>query len=182
QWPWHAALYSSKGIQLIYTCGGTLITAQHVVTAAHCVTRPQTKIAINPDNLLVYLVQDRDVSEIFVHPEYNYSVYFNDIAVLKLARPVELTNFVQPCCLWDEDTDIENLIDKQGTSVCNGDSGGGMVFPKKGTSGQNTVWQIRGLVSVAVALQERGICDTSEYIVFTDVAKHIHWIRQVLAK
>lgn len=68
-----------------------------------------------------------------------------------------------------------------GTSVCNGDSGGGMVLPRGGTSGSNTVWQIRGLVSVGVAIQGKIKCDTSQYVVFTDVAKHLDWIQEILS-
>lgn len=41
------------------------------------------------------------VSDIVVHPEYNHSVYINDIAVLKLLKLVTVTNFVRPCCLWE---------------------------------------------------------------------------------
>ena len=55
-----------------------------------------------------------------------------------------------------------------------------MVFPRSGTNGQNTVWQIRGIVSVGVALQGQGVCDPKHYIVFTDVAKHVDWIKQVM--
>ncbi|KAG5885426.1 hypothetical protein JTB14_036073 [Gonioctena quinquepunctata] len=247
QWPWHAALYHSKGIQLVYICGGTLISTQHVITAAHCVTKAHSSKVVESESILVYLgkynlvtfgpeVQDRDVSDIFVHPQYNHSVYFNDIAILKLSSPVDITNFVRTCCVWDEATDLENIISRQGTvvgwgfdenkklsnklmqaempvvstvtciysnrdffsqftfeknycagfrngtSVCNGDSGGGMVFPKRGSRGQSTVWQLRGVVSVGVALQGQGVCDTSQYIVFTDVAKHLSWIQRTLLK
>jgi secreted trypsin-like serine protease len=57
------------------------------------------------------------------------------------------------------------------TSVCNGDSGGGMVFKN------NNKWFLRGLVSVSVALQNKLRCDPNEYAVFTDVAKFLPWIR-----
>lgn len=56
-----------------------------------------------------------------------------------------------------------------------------MVFPKKGTSGRNTIWQIRGIISVGVAFQGKILCDTSQYVVFTDVAKHSDWIQTILS-
>lgn len=66
-----------------------------------------------------------------------------------------------------------------GSAACNGDSGGGMVFEKPGTSGVNTVWRLRGIVSVGVALQGQ-FCDTNQYIIFTDAAKYLGWIRRVM--
>lgn len=61
--------------------------------------------------------------------------------------------------------------------MCNGDSGGGMFFPKTKRNGEVLSWHLRGLVSVGVALQGKTSCDPSHYIVFTDVAKHLDWIR-----
>lgn len=66
--------------------------------------------------------------------------------------------------------------------MCNGDSGGGLVFPKPGSSAQNPVWQLRGLVSVGVALQGLGSCDTTNYAIFTDVAKYTSWIRDIIKR
>ncbi|XP_026313565.1 serine protease gd-like [Hyposmocoma kahamanoa] len=61
---------------------------------------------------------------------------------------------------------------RDGTSVCNGDSGGGMVFNK-----QNR-WYLRGLVSLSVARQNEYRCDPTHYVVFTDLAKFLPWIKQ----
>ncbi|KAJ2940313.1 hypothetical protein O0L34_g11897 [Tuta absoluta] len=61
---------------------------------------------------------------------------------------------------------------RDGTSVCNGDSGGGMVF-----NIQNT-WYLRGLVSLSVARQNEYRCDPTHYVVFTDLAKFLPWIQQ----
>lgn len=55
QYPWHVALYHSQGIQLTYICGGSLISEDYVVTAAHCVTNPSTGKANSPQNFLLYL-------------------------------------------------------------------------------------------------------------------------------
>lgn len=66
-----------------------------------------------------------------------------------------------------------------GTTVCNGDAGGGMVFlrqsPKKPN---NAVWQLRGLTSIGTFFQNLLSCDVTRYAVFTDVAKYLDWIRK----
>lgn len=60
---------------------------------------------------------------------------------------------------------------RDGTSVCNGDSGGGMVFYMGGS------WYLRGLVSLSVARQNEFRCDPTHYVVFTDLAKILPWIK-----
>lgn len=64
--------------------------------------------------------------------------------------------------------------------MCNGDSGGGLIFPKSGSTSENVVWQLRGLVTISVALQNRFKCDASHYVVFTDIAKFLDWIKRVM--
>ncbi|XP_047539159.1 chymotrypsin-like elastase family member 2A [Vanessa atalanta] len=72
-----------------------------------------------------------------------------------------------------------------GTSACNGDSGGGfLVFvrdSKTPTSHYLTpdipgAWYVKGIVSVSLARQDDSICDPKAYTVFTDVAKYRDWI------
>lgn len=60
----------------------------------------------------------------------------------------------------------------QGTSVCDGDSGGGMFFYRDGH------YYIRGITSVAVTLKQSSIrqCDPSQYFIFTDIAYFYDWI------
>ncbi|CAK1541815.1 unnamed protein product [Leptosia nina] len=64
---------------------------------------------------------------------------------------------------------------RDGTSVCNGDSGGGMVFKMQGT------WYLRGLVSLSVAKHNEYRCDTSHYVIFTDLAKFLPWIKDQIS-
>ncbi|CAH0595236.1 unnamed protein product [Chrysodeixis includens] len=61
---------------------------------------------------------------------------------------------------------------RKSVSVCNGDSGGGMVF----NSGRT--WYLRGLVSLSVARQNEYRCDPTHYVIFTDLAKFLPWIKQ----
>ncbi|GJQ80664.1 hypothetical protein Trydic_g9248 [Trypoxylus dichotomus] len=68
-----------------------------------------------------------------------------------------------------------------GTSVCNGDSGDGLVFPKNTGDASKQAYQLRGLVSVSVALQNESKCDPSHYVVFTDVAKYLDFIKEAMA-
>ncbi|XP_063368860.1 serine proteinase stubble-like isoform X1 [Cydia amplana] len=61
---------------------------------------------------------------------------------------------------------------RKSSSVCNGDSGGGMVFLMRNS------WYLRGLVSLSVARHNEYRCDPTHYVVFTDLAKFLPWIQQ----
>lgn len=60
-----------------------------------------------------------------------------------------------------------------GSSPCNGDSGGGMFFELDGT------WYIRGIVSLSPIkkIENENECDPDHYILYTDVAQFIDWIK-----
>ncbi|XP_049298153.1 uncharacterized protein LOC125771510 isoform X4 [Anopheles funestus] len=62
----------------------------------------------------------------------------------------------------------------EGVSACNGDSGGGLFLEIDGK------WFVRGIVSFIPTHRKTGLCDTSKYTVFTDVAKYMEWIEQYI--
>jgi len=65
-----------------------------------------------------------------------------------------------------------------GSSVCDGDSGGGLVF-------KNELWYLRGIVSVSLGtIQDGGNthCDNNLYSLYTDISRHISWIQDVITK
>ncbi|XP_049299922.1 polyserase-2-like isoform X2 [Anopheles funestus] len=59
---------------------------------------------------------------------------------------------------------------KNGTGVCNGDSGGGMFFQF-----QNR-WYLKGVVSFSNTIDSSGLCNLKQYIGFTDAAQYIDWL------
>lgn len=54
-----------------------------------------------------------------------------------------------------------------------------MVFPKKEANGQ-MVWHIRGIASLSLVPEILETCETSNYNIFTDVAKFTQWIQDVI--
>uniref|UniRef100_A0A182UBY2 Peptidase S1 domain-containing protein n=1 Tax=Anopheles melas TaxID=34690 RepID=A0A182UBY2_9DIPT len=63
---------------------------------------------------------------------------------------------------------------QKGVSACNGDSGGGMFFEVGGK------WFVRGLVSFTPLRGNATLCDPLKYTAYTDVAKHLEWIKQYI--
>ena len=91
------------------SCGGALVSDRHVVTAAHCLSHVRQpadlKVAIGFTSLAV---NDKatsfvlDVTTMKQHPNFGEGTSMsNDIAVLELQRPVDLTAHpnIKPICL-----------------------------------------------------------------------------------
>jgi secreted trypsin-like serine protease/subtilisin-like proprotein convertase family protein len=97
EWPWQVALINAGGHPYDdQYCGGSLISADWVVTAAHCAEGEEADdiqvlagihnlVAADPGFVRL------DVAEIIIHPDYGVAnQYDSDIALLRLATPAPL--------------------------------------------------------------------------------------------
>ncbi|XP_041457520.1 trypsin-like [Lytechinus variegatus] len=102
-WPWQVALFQ-KGE---FICGGSLIDPLWVLTAAHCMPGVYT-LRVGSVNITGTndATQERNAQRIFVHPNYNFIDFDNDLALLKVEVPFTLfDDKVNTVCLPTNETD-----------------------------------------------------------------------------
>ncbi|XP_058457821.1 transmembrane protease serine 9-like isoform X2 [Malaya genurostris] len=127
EWPWHVAIFEVNGRQKRYICGGTLISDQFVMTAAHCTLddalkpRPGTMVVqLGQNDLFESSVNMREVrvDKITTHPLFDPVSKTNDIALLELSSNVQFNDYIQPACLpKKQDSERLNLFGMLGSII-----------------------------------------------------------------
>ncbi|NXC88916.1 ACRO protein, partial [Cercotrichas coryphoeus] len=104
-WPWIVSLQHPWAPRLGHFCGGSLISTQWVLTAAHCfntynnitmmyVVIGATRFTQPGPGAVV-----RSVKQVVLHPYYNPDIFSYDIAILELDHPVQCSPYIQLACV-----------------------------------------------------------------------------------
>ena len=96
-WGWAVSIYVGSDFQ----CGASILSSTWILSAAHCFPGViASDITVFAGSNTLGLGQTRRVSGLTVHPLYNDDTFENDIALLQLSSPLNMSDpNVKPICL-----------------------------------------------------------------------------------
>ncbi|XP_019966667.1 coagulation factor X [Paralichthys olivaceus] len=117
--PWQALLLNEDDVGF---CGGTILNEYIILTAAHCMN--QSRYIYIKLGEFDTLVDDGNeathyVETIITHFKYKPDTYHNDIALIKLTKPIKFSRFILPACLPEQDF-AEKVLMRQPDGVVSG--------------------------------------------------------------
>uniref|UniRef100_A0A182JMP1 Peptidase S1 domain-containing protein n=1 Tax=Anopheles atroparvus TaxID=41427 RepID=A0A182JMP1_ANOAO len=120
QWPWHAAIFSVSKRSRHYLCGGTLVSANYILTTANCVTdwHPRKRpfvVQLGQAELWQSSLTGREVRVLDVEMSDDSAM-----ALLRLEVDLQYDDYIQPICLptppdADSSDEPETHVGRNGT-------------------------------------------------------------------
>ncbi|KAM9276362.1 acrosin-like [Cariama cristata] len=114
-WPWIVSIQDPWTTGTGHICGGSLISPQWVLTAAHCFIQARHitmwRVVIGTTHLtqLGPEAQVRHIKRLLVHEHYSSITERNDIALLELDQPVQCGYSIQLACVPDASLRVSEL-------------------------------------------------------------------------
>ncbi|XP_055910849.1 uncharacterized protein LOC129945214 [Eupeodes corollae] len=115
--PYQAGMMLQRA-QGLYWCGGSLISDEYILTAAHCVDAVRRALIF----LGAHEIRNRDEDgqkrievtkrNFLIHPEWNARRLRNDIALVKLPEPITFTERIQPIALPRRSYEYKDFSEK----------------------------------------------------------------------
>uniref|UniRef100_A0A671DUL1 Acrosin n=1 Tax=Rhinolophus ferrumequinum TaxID=59479 RepID=A0A671DUL1_RHIFE len=105
-WPWMVSLqvFTYHNKRRYHACGGTLLNAHWLLTAAHCFRNKKLvfgarEVEYGSNKPVKPPAQERYVEKIIIHERYSPGSEANDIALMKITPPVVCGHVTGPGCL-----------------------------------------------------------------------------------
>ncbi|NXP19157.1 ACRO protein, partial [Scytalopus superciliaris] len=114
-WPWLVSIQDPRSPGTGHLCGGSLISTQWVLTAAHCFVNVKDvstwRVVIGATQLSERGPgsEVRHIKQLVVHEHYSAADQRNDIALLELDTPAECNLYVQVGCVPSATVNVPEL-------------------------------------------------------------------------
>ncbi|XP_042326815.1 acrosin [Sceloporus undulatus] len=114
-WPWMVSIRIPSKAGFQHTCGGSLIGATWVMTAAHCfkdkrhLTNWELVLGATHLSRPGPDAEVRFPKRVVEHAEYQPYHQTNDIALIELDEPVLCNDYIQPACLPDDSVNVSTM-------------------------------------------------------------------------
>ncbi|XP_031621927.1 serine protease persephone-like [Contarinia nasturtii] len=150
--PWMAALgyfINERSFQIVFSCGGTIISNNFIMTAAHCVKNQRPVVVrmgkislVDSDDDDTSTAIHRSIKNIMIHPGHSTLTKQNDIALIEIKKLIPFSQYIRPACLQinlrDEPLNVKLIV-----------SGWGITSPEQNI--RSTVLRKTELVSMPLA-------------------------------
>ncbi|NWX50956.1 ACRO protein, partial [Steatornis caripensis] len=114
-WPWIVSIQDPSEAGTGHICGGSLISSQWVLTAAHCFIEAKYitmwRVVVGTTRLIQLgpEAQVRNIKRVIVHEQYSNITEKNDIALVELNQPVQCGYSIQLACVADASLRVSEL-------------------------------------------------------------------------